>query len=660
MKSVVRQRGVATVLIVLVTALALGALALMLLMGVRGNQERQVMVHASTHSQAGAWSGVELFRRYFQSLSSEQLSALQVSTTPIRATLGDNALSATLVALQAPTSGSTDKAYSLTVDIDNQEAAAQAASIIRVVYSVTPGGAATTSDDFDGTVTIRNDLKMTGGIEIRGGESAKINVDGSATLSSASIVGLKTLKATGDVYLGSNISVEEVFANGTLTLTGSATTLKGSSLGNLTYSSGGSSGVLSTNGDLTISNGSVTTGNALGNIVVSSGFSQGTLTAGKTISISNGSTQVANAVGNITLSSWQTIGQISSQATVTCTSVYWTSFTRIRALATSNCPTSTAVQAPVSVSISLMTPLEAFTVPKPKVDAYELKDMANYVFEAVGSKLRVTVKSVNGLADGVYYLGNYSWQSNRAWQDFLCQEVDSNRNCTLPVKPDSSLRTICQGFSQSNACFSYDSASNTWSISGKNLAPGVMWFEGNLAIQNGNYYDTFLATRGISTGGSTTVGALNYMGYSVVCGLNYPANATSEFAGLYPSNLCDTSSKAMVSNSIGNIALLAGGYVDGTFQGGTINLGASNEIYGSVVAGDLLLTSGSSTVHGYVTAAGQGTGTVNNWSGSTIIDLRNLPSGYDPGDIPSMDDSCESDCDSASESSATVKWVRYL
>ncbi len=93
-----------------------------------------------------------------------------------------------------------------------------------------------------------------------------------------------------------------------------------------------------------------------------------------------------------------------------------------------------------------------------------------------------------------------------------------------------------------------------------------------------------------------------------------------------------------------------------------INLGASTEIFGSVIAGDTLLTGGSSTVHGYVTAAGLGNSTSNDWTGSLTIDLTNLPASYDPGGVPDMGN-CTSNCDGSSGStaaSAELLWSRYL
>lgn len=117
----------------------------------------------------------------------------------------------------------------------------------------------------------------------------------------------------------------------------------------------------------------------------------------------------------------------------------------------------------------------------------------------------------------------------------------------------------------------------------------------------------------------------------------------------------------MVANSLGNIALLAGGYVGSTFSGGTIKLGASTEIFGSIVAGDQFSTSGNTTTHGYITAAALGTATQHTWEGSLHMDLTGLPAGYDPGDTPINGGDEDEECtDTSCTSQASVLWTRYL
>ncbi|MCY1333729.1 hypothetical protein D9M69_194650 [compost metagenome] len=149
MKSPVRQRGMTTVLIVMIVSLAMGAAALMIILGVRGNQERQAMVHATTHSQAGAWAGVELYRRYFEQLSVDE-AQLTTAADPIRATLDGNALSATIVDVAAPDGGDASRTYTITVDIRSEQRAARSTAVIRAVYLVSSGSAGSGTTDSGG------------------------------------------------------------------------------------------------------------------------------------------------------------------------------------------------------------------------------------------------------------------------------------------------------------------------------------------------------------------------------------------------------------------------------------------------------------------------------------------------------------------------------
>lgn len=645
------QRGMATLLTVLLGAIALTVTALGVLYLVGSSGQKQFAVHASTNAKAGAWAGVELIRKYL-------IERANVSTTltdlpsGISVGLGSNTVS---VSWQSVVATSATQ-YRITANVRSQNGPARSSAVVQAVYDVSLGGSSPADVSLSSTLYIGHNLNMSGGIVFKG-DNARFVVNGSSTLSSASITGLKSLKATGNIVLGSAISVPEVFSNGTLTLNGGASTLNGSALGDITVSSGGSQGVLSTNANLTISNGSVAAGNALGFIAVSSGGSQGTLTAGKTISISNGTTTESDAVGNITISSWPTTTRVNSQATVTCPSQWWTQFSSIRAKATSGCPAANVV-APAAVSVNLMAPLTALGVTQPKIDAYLLQNSANYVFQYSNGREMVTVNNVQGIANGTYYLGAYGWQSGRGWHDFLCAQVDTNGNCTSPSVPNASLRTICQGFSTSNGCFSYNASTSTWTISGKNLAPGVMWFSGHLNLSDGTYYNTFIATGNIATSGSHVTYAENYTGYATICQNQYPLNATNDFLGLYPTQLCNASAGTLKTNAIGNIAYLAGGYVGTVFSGGQITLGASTLVYGSVLAGDVLVTGGSSTVYGYVVAAGEGASTANTWGGSTTIDVTNLPSTYAPDKVPDM--TAAGSTSTPTPATATLVWSRYL
>ncbi|MEY4589507.1 MAG: hypothetical protein RL497_1583, partial [Pseudomonadota bacterium] len=70
------QNGIATVLIIVLVGLGLTATSMGIIHSVRSTQQKQIAAHAITHAQAGAWTGVEVFRRYLASLTTVQLTAL--------------------------------------------------------------------------------------------------------------------------------------------------------------------------------------------------------------------------------------------------------------------------------------------------------------------------------------------------------------------------------------------------------------------------------------------------------------------------------------------------------------------------------------------------------------------------------------------------------
>ncbi|HEY0891452.1 MAG TPA: hypothetical protein VGE32_00265, partial [Cellvibrio sp.] len=282
-----------------------------------------------------------------------------------------------------------------------------------------------------------------------------------------------------------------------------------------------------------------------------------------------------------------------------------------------------------------------------------------------GTHLTVVVSNVNGIANGTYYVKG---TSNNP-REYLCKGV-AGGFCSEPVIQ------LCNGYSANNGCFSTATTNGvtTLTIAGKSMPPGVVWFNGNLMLSNGIYYNTFVATGNIATGGSFVSYALNYAAAyktspsdttrkNAVCKNEFDTSVKSnDFATLYPTNYCGSDGK-YTPNALGNIGLLAGGYNPAAnpntkiiYSGGFIELGASNSIYGTVVAGNLLKTGGSTKVYGYISAAGlQVSDADNNLGGSTTVDVTNLPEGYKPNEIPDMSGGA-----AGVLAEARVLWSRYL
>lgn len=198
------------------------------------------------------------------------------------------------------------------------------------------------------------------------------------------------------------------------------------------------------------------------------------------------------------------------------------------------------------------------------------------------------------------------------------------------------------------------------------MAPGVAWFEGSLEVSNGTYFNTFIATGDISTKGNSTSYAVNYAGYAGVCA-NQTSNArasVARFSGLYPVDYCNTSTASMTYQALGNAVFIAGGYKNGVFQGGNISLGSSNEVFGSVIAGNQLQTTGNTTVHGQIYTAAQGTTTTNDFKGSLTIDVSHLPANttFKDNEIKCMGDCATTGGGTGTSTSASARvfWSRYL
>src|SRR5699024_5755013 len=91
-----------------------------------------------------------------------------------------------------------------------------------------------------------------------------------------------------------------------------------------------------------------------------------------------------------------------------------------------------------------------------------------------------------------------------------------------------------------NKPVSYDISKKEWTLQRGAwtdtlaIAPGVLFFNGNLIIGNGDFANTIIATGNITYGQSTMLEAPNYAG----------ANKTCNASGFkMPKNLCDTVNK---------------------------------------------------------------------------------------------------------------------
>lgn len=566
------------------------------------------------------------------------------------------------------------------------------------------------------TVSIHSNLTLQGGINIEGDSNANFMVDGNATLS-GSVTGLDQLCATGDITIQSGITVNYVCSNKSVTISQGATVDRIVAIGQVNLNSGNAKveTVLS-NGKVLFSGGGtkVTNVNATGDVSISGGAGQitGTLNTEGNVTWDNTfPANIINANGNVTYRP-NSSATIRSRGNVTLSAgdskvanVYalgWVNLLSSWGAGISNIlrggstvnwkqgntigdgivkgqilgtapkaweplvnvfrdPNLTLEISPVSIPI-----IEPVVMERPVIDANTFKESANYVFFYENGKRRVTVKNVEGIADGTYFIASYNTHNTH---DYLCTALSGNY-CSEPPLAEKG-RTLCMGFGNGNSCFDQSTAGN-WVFNGQSLAPGTAWFEGNLKLANGKFVNTFLSTGHIDiTQGSVRVYSPNYAGYAAMCtdSKGFSLSTDHRLAGIKPKNFCSTEGE-YISTPLGNVALLAGSFnSSGVFSGGNINLSASNEIYGTIMAGGVLKTSGSTKMYGALLVANTPKTGSTQIQGGVNIFLSDLPETYDPDVIPCVGDDCDSDVDENQDDSneaapgsnglVTRLWTRY-
>lgn len=654
------QQGIATVLIVLLVGVSMTALAMGLVRSVKSTQQTQTAVHAVTHSQSAAWAGVNIFKDYLNQLTFDDVKNLSTNN-PMSISVNSMAQALSVAIINVDATQANTLGILVTANVTATDAAADSSSTIQVVYQV-HNATCNLCQLLEAAINLYDDTTLGGDITILApaGETSTVNIKGDVSARNIAFNGVTRLNSTGDVTLGSAIPLVEVYTNGNLYLEGSANVEKASALGTITTSGSGHADLMYANQDISLGGGAVAIANSRSDIAITNWANHGELHAGGNV-LATSPVQKIRAKGNVEQRAWADAQDIIAEGNVTCPGNSWSVFTRIRAGgSTVNCTTSGDIQSGSNETVAVMDELVPFEQTQPRIDAWAVKASANYIFEYEFSKIKITVKNVNGVPDGIYYLGDYPDDGSTGYRDYLCTAVDNRGNCTAPATP---FKTICNSFSTSNNCISYKIPSKTWEVNGRNLPPGVAWFDGNLDLANGRYYNTFVATGDLASSNDHQTMAPNYAGFEAVCENAYPQYPSTRFEGMYPTQLCDIDNGELKYEALGNIAYLAGGFdpsTGGVYKGGNINLRASNSVYGTVLAGNNLKTFGDIRIFGYISAAAhQALTTDNELGGRTYVDMSNLPDSYRPQEIPSFDgNACGSTCNPPS--GPTILWTRYL
>lgn len=680
------QRGIATVLILLLVGLSLSAAVFGTAHYIRSQQQQDVAAHAQTQAQMKAWTGAELVRQYLQQLQdSGQLAALYAKAPPFDLTLsGDGVTSAVLARITA--TDSTAKTVTARITgVTAPDSSAEARSVLEVVYGAEAGSPSTPRPS---VLTYNRNLKLRGSITVHKDAvdttPYEISVLGDIDTSGNSITGVNNLVSTGSIHITSGSSFDLLHANCDVNIEGSVTAALIKARRNVcaTGTAGsGSSGTIMANGSVTTQADSDRNGTIFARAqaegvescrvpgfipawsateaptclqpqVNGVHFNNGnagaqTVETKGDVSIESGTVRALRAQGSLTVNSNASVNTSVNPGTIggTLTKPSWNSTVHVKL------SPGYVANPPVVSKVKLDT--DTF-------NAYDIEADANFAFKMDNNGYKkVTVRNVEGIADGTYFLGNYP---GGGYKDYLCTEVTGSKDapdCTSPAR--TATKTICKGYSDYNGCFSYN-ASTGWKVVGTSMAPGVAWFEGNLEVASGTYYNTFIATGNIETSGNHVTYAPNYAGYNGKAdGETYAPQGVctnSQFPSILPSQFCNADGSYR-SVEPGDYAFMAGSRADDDFddiasyQGGNITLGSSSNVYGNVRAGNEFSSGGNTTIHGFVSALALGSKVANSLGGSTTFDLRNLPKTFKlqgPGGSE----------EAGGPGGVRLKWSRYL
>jgi hypothetical protein len=752
------QRGIATMLVILMIGAGVVAVSVGSVNSLRGTQETQQVANAQVNAQSGLWAGVEAVRQVLLSLNDEQLQGLNLQTAWTLTGLGDVTLTATVINKELPVAPLTN--YLITMQVSAKSSVGGASSAVEAVYDVQPqrtGGSINLGTNFN----LYNDTSMTGGMDFLtpppakpdAGSGYNFKVDGNFTLNSVGISGdgINNVEVTGDLTINSDAFAKLVHARNITASEGSGAEVLWAfgtpPHGNVTLSGGVEVDVIKANGAVSavnyvrsIESGTdVTTSNTL--------YSQ-SIKAVNSVKIpftlygesihSNGTVSLGVGVQPLPSNleeklkksakrrfalpkNIKTTTTVTAMGQITCTSVQ-SATTLIKSASAAvdavlGCGTLQNPYKPYDGDVEPMVfePVPPVIIGQPdKVDAYELKSMANYAFSyEAGNKIRVDVLGVKGIPNGKYYLGTATTSDNTTIPsssgtqttgsallpgvgNYLCTDVAEGSNSRVGMCKGTRVAPFCHSSdTQANNCVSHSITNGILTLTmvdsssdGAMAIPsGVIWVDGNLILKAGPFFNSFIITGNFISDAAVTVVAVNY-GLSWREGKFGSDGKTVTYEGdrlnktchnesfLYnqvsvpshvkdyvPTRYCGADGNQSLTDSIGNMAVMTGSYKrdengisTGEYQGGLISLKAKNSIYGTVMAGDVVETKGNTSIFGYIGAMGLGGNKTlkNTFDAKLLIDLRDLPSTYDFGVVP------ETDPNSNIPASAKVLWTRYL
>ena len=642
-----RQRGAVTVLTALLVGLAVMASTFAVVQYVSTSQDQSLTTHSQTQAQMNAWLGAEVVRQYLANLSAPQRDSLLTAVqsgpaegTELTLSSGADKIAAKLM--------NTSTASIFVAQITGTTAVgskAQSTVTLDVRYSVVYSGSLPNPTT---ALTAGMNTNLSGSVQVIGGTSAQktLSIDGDLVSSGYSITGVETLNGTGTVSLDSagaygtvNSNCDVVFVQGASALivnarrhicgSGSArVSTQATANGSINLATTGNGG-LSAIGGATFTDTCSATGTAADAATNTAATCPGPIYAGVdlyTSSNSGGATTVTTKA-NVYIGSGS-IGTLWAGKDLIVTGNSSPTISgKVGGTITGTLNKDNLTTGQDGPSI---TPVSKVVVPtSTPFNANDYRTSANYAFYVSGTKLLVDVKNVNGVTDGTYLLGDPSTNGNAGY-DYIC--ATTNTACNGQNRD----MNVC---ATGNGCIKQSGTG--WRVD-KELQPGVVWFDDDLTVNNGPYYNTFVTTGNVTTTGTHSVYALNYAGYSGNAGYA-PSGICTTAGGTaitnYPKNFCVNGAfESSAASGLGRYAYAAGSftgtYAAAKYVGGNVTFAGGSNVYGYVLAGNGITTDGNVTVYGYLVTQGlkgKQSSNASSFGGKTVIDLTKMPSTlYDP------------------------------
>lgn len=703
-----QQRGIATVLTVVLLGMALSSATLVGVSQLRSSQEMSVSLHAQTMAQKRAWLAAQAFQKYLQ----------QVLTSPADWQAFDQAIRTQGDSLQL--SGLDGVELALAQYNDSQPdwldlhlhiratsaggSRAASTTTLETVYRIRPPGQGEAGEPAPNrqVILFRDGLNITGDLRVltAPGERYDITVDGEVNMGGLSTGGIDAIRSTRSIRFvgGSSTDIREMHANcDVLASNGNFTVNEVKATRNACLANTINSQLITANGSVEVTGGRHGDIRALAN--KPAGTAQCAPGAVQWCSMPPGfgvrtrpTPTIANiySKGAVEFNSSASVGRVQAEGNLVMVgcSPSWSSATYGGSFTNNPSCSRSAARSNQPVQLTPVPPVEV----EPEVfDANAYRTAANYIYSWVNGVIRVKVQDVQGIRDwddplnpaevrrnGYFYRtanildpGNPGW-SGRTEPGYIC--INNNAPSRRDETAGECLARLGYGYSVSNELLTY--RNGLWKFEGAHHAPGVVLVDGNLEVGGGTYTNTFIATGNLDvTTSGGAVFALNYAGPNGISvngstALGVCSNAAYR---IRPGEFCRSGYNHNAHGGLGNYAVMAGscplGSINGcsrsAYVGGDIDI--RRAVFGVTRAGNLVTTGGQARLYGYVSALAQRNNatTGNSLAASTTINLQVPPAirdRYDPsgGLMPTDGGGGGGTPGESTPGSVQLQWGRYL